>query len=439
MSDMTATLERLEERTFFAVTPNDPLFPQQWWMQKVSAPQAWDITRGSSAVVVNVNDSGIDYTHPDLYLNVWLNQKEIPFAVGRKALRDTDADGLITFWDLNARQSGRLVNAAFVSDGNANGYIDGGDLLADPRWENGIDNGGNGFTDDLLGWDFVNNDNDPMDDHFHGTVVSGIIGSVGDNGEGGAGVAWRVQLMATKGLGHRGSGDIVDLMAGTRYSADNGARISNNSFGATNPNRNQLALYSDAVDYALAKGMLFVAGAGNNGDDNDIDGSRQFFPASLPHSNVISVAASTQGDQLWVDSNYGLTTVDLAAPGESVGSTVPLFVDPAFPYQGFDGTSLAAPHVAGAAVLLLARNPNLSYAQLKDLLLTSVDPIPAFAGKTVSGGRLNVYAALAAAETMGTGGSDTRATSASHFGVARIHSPSAFDALESDEDVLAMS
>src|SRR5687768_16581959 len=106
--------ELLERRQLFAVTPNDVLFPQQWWMQNVSAPEAWDTTTGSSTVVVNVNDSGIDYTHPDLYLNVWLNQAEIPFAVGRKALRDADADGVITFWDLNAKQGGRLVNGAFA-------------------------------------------------------------------------------------------------------------------------------------------------------------------------------------------------------------------------------------------------------------------------------------------------------------------------------------
>src|SRR4051812_45874128 len=184
----TPSFELLEPRTFLTTTPNDTFFPLQWWMQNVSAPQAWDLTTGSSRVVVNVNDTGIDYTHPDLYLNVWLNQKEIPFAIGNKGLRDTDADGLITFWDLNARQNnGRLVNGAFVTDVNGTGYIDGGDLLNDPRWENGVDNGGNGYADDLVGWDFVNNDNDPMDDHFHGTHVAGIIGAVGNNVEGGAG------------------------------------------------------------------------------------------------------------------------------------------------------------------------------------------------------------------------------------------------------------
>ena len=193
------SLESLEPRTFFAVTPNDPLFPQQTWFNQISLPQAWDMTTGSSAVIVNINDSGIDYAHPDLYKNIWLNQAEIPFTVGSRALRDTDKDGLITFWDLNATSGGQLVNGSFVSDGNANGYIDAGDLLNDPRWEDGVDGGaggGNGFVDDLIGWDFVNHDNDPVDDNDHGTYSAGIIGGMTDNGEGGAGINWRVQLMA---------------------------------------------------------------------------------------------------------------------------------------------------------------------------------------------------------------------------------------------------
>jgi subtilisin family serine protease len=391
------SIEPLECRTLFAVTPNDPLFPQQWWMQKVSAPQAWEITTGSSKVVVNVNDSGIDYTHPDLYLNVWLNQKEIPFAVGSKGLRDADGDRLITFWDLNAKQNnGRLLNEAFVSDVNGNGYIDGGDLLNDPRWENGVDDGVNGFTDDLVGWDFVNGDNDPMDDYFHGTFCAGIIGAVGNNSEGGVGVAWRVQLMATKGLNRKGSGDVADLMAGTRYAADNGARVANNSFGSTNPNKNQVAQFNDGIGYARDKGMLFVASAGNESGDNDVEGPRQVFPASLRIANMLSVAATTSDDQLAPFSNYGQTSVDLAAPGDPVGSTVPVVQNPAFPYQMTSGTSLSGPHVAGAAALMLARNPNLSYAQLKDLILSNIDPLPSLAGKTMTGGRLNVYKALAA-------------------------------------------
>lgn len=391
------SIERLERRQLLSTTPNDVLFPQQWWMQKVSAPQAWDLSTGSSRVVVNVNDSGIDYTHPDLYLNIWLNQKEIPFAIGKKGLQDTDADGLITFWDLNARQGGRLVNGAFVLDVNVNGYIDGGDLLNDPRWENGVDNGGNGFIDDLIGWDFNDNDNDPMDDNEHGTFCAGIIGSATNNAEGGAGVAWRVQLMATKGHNeHWNASTLGNLVAGWHYAADNGARASNNSWGVGSLNKERFNLLHGGVEYARGKDMLIVAIAHNNADDIDIEGPWQIFPAAFDLPNIISVAASTQDDQLASFSNYGLTTVDLAAPGQDIGSTVPLFTNPAFPYAGASGTSVAAPFVVGAAALLLARNPNLSYAQLKDAILTNVDPLPALAGKTVTGGRLNIYRALSA-------------------------------------------
>jgi subtilisin family serine protease len=394
---MTATFELLENRTLFAVTPNDPFLPLQWALPKISAPQAWDLTTGSSKVVVNVNDTGIDYTHPDLYLTIWLNQSEIPFAVGGKnGLADTDADGLITFWDLNARQGGKLRNGGFVSDVNANGYIDGGDLLNDPRWENGFDDGGNGHVDDLVGWDVFEDDNDPMDRNFHGTMCAGYIGMQGNNGEGGAGVAWRVQLMATKATPDSGPTHFTNFLAGLRYAADNGARVSNNSWIAFDPKNVHIQQMYDAVDYARGKDVLFVAAAGNDSWDNDRKGKLQAFPASLDLPNVISVAASTEDDQLASFSNYGLTTVDLAAPGEGVGSTIPVFMNPAEPYGGGSGTSFAAPHVAGAAALLLARNPNLSYAQLKDLILSNIDPLPSLAGKTVTGGRLNVYKALAA-------------------------------------------
>ena len=416
-----ASVERLECRALFAVTPNDVLFPQQWWMQKVSAPQAWDLTTGSSSVVVNVNDSGIDYTHPDLYLNIWLNQKEIPFTIGNKGLRDTDRDGLITFWDLNARQNnGGLINGAFVRDINANGYVDAGDLLNDSRWENGVDNGGNGFTDDLIGWDFVNGDNDPMDDDQHGTICGGIIGSVSNNTEGGAGIAWRTQLMATKGNNtHWNASTLGTLEDGLVYAADNGARVTSNSWGVSSLNKEKFKRLYDTVDYLRAKGVLFVAAAMNNADDNDIEGAWQMVPASLDLPNIMSVAASTIDDQLASFSNYGRTTVDLAAPGDGTGSTIPVWLDPAFPYAGASGTSVAAPFVAGAAALLLARNPSLSYAQVKDLIIGNVDPLPAFAGKTVSGGRLNIYKALAASVGITTA-SMAPASTASLFSTALV-------------------
>jgi subtilisin family serine protease len=389
-------VDNLESRRLFAVAPNDPLFPLQSWLPQISAPQAWEITTGSSAVVVNINDSGIDYTHPDLYKNVWLNQNEIPFAIGGNGLRDTDRDGLITFWDLNATSGGRLVNRAFVQDLNVNGFIDGGDLLNDPRWENGVDNGGNGYVDDLLGWDFFENDNDTLDDQEHGTIVAGIIGEMADNGEGGAGVAWRVQLMATRTNGAAGGLGPDTVAAGIRYAADNGARVSQNSVFGNSPNKRDDEVVHAAIDHARSRDVLAVFAAGNFAWDNDRNGKDQNVLASFDLPNIISVAASTPDDQLAAFSNYGLTSVDLAAPGVAIGSPGPVALYPEFPYRLVDGTSVAAPFVAGAAALLLARNPNLSYAQLKDAILGNVDPVPALAGKMVTGGRLNVERALAA-------------------------------------------
>jgi subtilisin family serine protease len=439
------SLESLERRTLFAiVAPNDPFYPLQTWLSQMSVPQAWDLTTGSSKVVVNVNDSGIDYTHPDLYKNIWLNQKEIPFAVGKKGLSDTDADGLITFWDLNARSgSGKLVNGAFAGDLNANGYIDAGDVLNDPRWENGVDDGGNGHVDDLVGWDFLNNDNDPMDEFEHGTFCAGIIGAETNNAEGGAGVAWRVQLMATKGHDRQWTGQGLENMeVGLRYAADNGARVSNNSWGVSNLNEQKFTMLYDAVDYARAKDMLVVAIAHNNGDDNDIPGLYQMLPASFDLPNVISVAASTADDQLASFSNYGQVTVDLAAPGVNIGSTVPLAVaqDPSLPYELRSGTSVAGPFVVGAAALVLAGNASLSAAQVRGVILDNVDPLPAFTHTTASGGRLNVYKAVSAVPSPGGGGGGGGAgiatSSTSPFSTAAVAPPSSADWLATKDELL---
>ena len=165
-------------------------------------------------------------------------------------MRDTDKDGVVTFWDLNATSGGRLVNDAFIGDVNATGYIDGGDLLNDPRWENGVDDGGNGFADDLIGWNFDSDNNDPMDDADHGSMCAGIIGMVADNAEGGAGVAWRVGLMATKLSSD--DPERSDIAAGIRYAADNGARVSNISL-VDEPKKRNDALYFAAL---VRSGMI---------------------------------------------------------------------------------------------------------------------------------------------------------------------------------------
>ena len=175
------------------LTPDDTRYSQLWGLNNtgqsggaidadIDGPEAWELTTGSSEVVVGVIDTGVDYTHPDLYLNMWINQDEIPSTIG-SMLSDMDGDDLFTFFDLN-----HSANASHVSDLNNNGFIDAGDLLMDQNWADGTDTDGNGFKDDFVGWDFVNNDNNPFDDNAHGTHVSGTIGAMGNNRTGIVGV-----------------------------------------------------------------------------------------------------------------------------------------------------------------------------------------------------------------------------------------------------------
>ena len=195
-------LELLEDRLVPAgVYPNDPGFAQQWEFHNtgqtgglydadMDLPAAWSVTTGSMNTVVAVLDSGVDYTDPDLYLNIWLNPGEIPTAI-RAGLSDTDSDGIFTFRDLNAS-----ANASFVTDVNGNGYIDGGDLLHDVHWANGLDEDNNGKLDDLIGWDAHDNDNDPRPTvETHGTQQALTIGALTNNGVGKAGINWSVRLM----------------------------------------------------------------------------------------------------------------------------------------------------------------------------------------------------------------------------------------------------
>ena len=258
--------------TLFA-TPNDPRYSLLWGLSQASdrdidAPEAWDVTTGSSSVVVAVVDSGVAYDHPDLAGNMWQNPGE----------------GM-----------------------------------------NGADDDGNGKVDDVVGWDFVDGDARPLDFNGHGTHVAGTIGAVGNNGTGGVGVNWDISIMAVRAGDANGSLTNADVAAAITYACQEGARIVNGSFGG--PGKSQLI--ENAITSSACSSTLFVLAAGNGGadgvgDDNDAAG-KAIYPCNLPSERIICVAATTESDGRAGFSNYGRTSVDLGAPGEGIDSTYPIW------------------------------------------------------------------------------------------------------------------
>jgi hypothetical protein len=332
--------------------PNDPEFSRQWDFHNtgettaagkgdldadIDAPEAWAVSTGSRSVIVGVLDTGISYSNLDLKENIWSNPGET-----------------------------------------------GQDRSGNDKSTNGIDDDGNGYVDDFRGWDFVGNDNDPMDEHGHGTHVAGTIGAVGNNGIGVAGVNWQVSLVPLQIFDSSGSGDLSGAMAALEYATRMGFPITNNSWGGGEFTQ----AFEDLLKANRDAGSLFVAAAGNDGSNND---TTPTYPASFQVENVISVAASDPLDQLANFSNYGKNTVHLAAPGVNIFST---YWDSDYYYES--GTSMAAPHVAGAAALIKSVWPNLNYQQIKNKIIETVDVIynPSFEDKTMTGGRLNLAAAV---------------------------------------------
>ena len=323
-----------------AVVPNDANFGLLWGMQNsgqtvnadpgvagadIRATDAWSILTGDPNFVVAIIDSGTLLTHPDLAPNAWTNAGEIA--------------------------------------------------------GNGIDDDANGYIDDVNGWDFFSIDNDP-NDGGHGTHTAGTVGAAGNNGIGVAGMAWQCKLMALRFLGPTG-GFTSDAILAVQYAARKAVKVSNNSWGGGGFSQ---ALY-DAIGASRSVGHVFVASAGNNGQNSDVTPA---YPAAYNLDNIISVAATDNNDARASFSNYGPVSCDIGAPGVNILSTY------GTGYAYLNGTSMAGPHVAGLAALVYIKNPTFTYTQVKNQILSTARPIAGLAGLCVTGGVANAAAALGA-------------------------------------------
>jgi thermitase len=314
---------------------NDPRFEEQWALANdgrqggkkgadISATQAWATTKGSDQIVVALLDSGVEYTHADLVNNIWTRPASM------SPYQDRDL----------------------------------------------------GTIDDIHGYNVITNNGDPTDENGHGTNCAGIIGAECGNNLGVCGVNWKIQIMPLKFLNAGGFGTVLGAVEAINYAIDRkragvNLRVINMSSGLSQYSR----ALEDVIRKASEAGILFVAASGSSNSDNDV---KPHYPSGYNIRNVISVAASDRSDVLASFSNYGASSVQLAAPGKDILTTAL-----GNEYEEHSGTSMAAPVVAGVAALALSAQPGLSVDQLRSVLLQSVDKLPGLRGKVSTGGRIN--------------------------------------------------
>lgn len=321
--------------------PNDALFPKLWGMKNtgqtdskqpgtegidIGVEKAWDITTGSRDVIVAVIDTGINYNHPDLAPNMWVNE-------------------------------------------------------AEKNGTSGVDDDANGYIDDIYGYNFVKNNGDPMDDNGHGSHCSGTIAGRGNDGQGVVGVNWESRLMAVKFLNEDGAGSLEDAVKGIAYATKMGAKVLSNSWGGGGFSQE----LKNVIDASAVGGAVFVAAAGNNSSNND---SVKTYPVGYDSANIIGVAAIDNRGSLANFSNYGKTSVHVAAPGVNILSVTTQG------YEFWSGTSMATPHVSGIVALLLSQEPNLTNLQVKERLISTAVPLKSLKNKVLSRGLANAWTTL---------------------------------------------